>query len=263
MSAILGIDAAWTPEGPSGVALIRKAFSGGWESVKVEAGYSAFLPQLDRPLLGIERRLIPAQKLIRYAEEIAETSLSLVVADIPLSREPITGLRFADKEVSRRFGKYGCATHTPNSTRQGVLGENFRDLFGRCGFPFVTSAKNFPDRALIETYPHPVLLSLLGASYRVKYKVSKNKKYWPTEEKSSRKINLVRAFREIHGKLSSSISNVNLEIPEKPSSFSALKPIEDKIDALVCAWVGIQVLDGKAEPIGDESAAIWLPQSAE
>jgi predicted RNase H-like nuclease len=39
-----------------------------------------------------------------------------------------------------------------------------------------------------------------------------------------------------------------------------MKPIEDKIDALVCAWVGIQVLDGKAEPIGDESAAIWLPR---
>jgi hypothetical protein len=32
------------------------------------------------------------------------------------------------------------------------------------------------------------------------------------------------------------------------------------VDAIVCAWVGIAVLEGRAEPFGDDDAAIWIPK---
>ena len=257
MSAILGIDAAWTPEGSSGVALIRETGSGRWECVAVEAGYSAFLGRLD---LGGQ---VPARQLIQIAEQRAKTPVSLVVADIPLSRGPITGLRHADREVGRRFGAYGCAAYTPSPTLPGPVSEHFRDGFEECGFRLATRAGHLLPRALIETYPHPALLSLLNADYRVRYKVHNTKKYWRDADIPTRMVNLLRVLREIWSKLSESIDEISFEIPEFSQSFAGLKQIEDKIDALVCAWVGIQSLDGKDEPIGDESAAIWLPRQRE
>jgi hypothetical protein len=35
--------------------------------------------------------------------------------------------------------------------------------------------------------------------------------------------------------------------------------VENKIDALVCAWVEIKVKEGCAMAIGDHEASIWLP----
>jgi hypothetical protein len=32
-----------------------------------------------------------------------------------------------------------------------------------------------------------------------------------------------------------------------------------RIDALVCAWVGMKYLAGEAVAYGDETAAIWVP----
>ncbi len=260
MSAILGIDAAWTPKGSSGVALIRRTSAGGWECVKVEAGYAAFLRGSNGLSSDDQCGLIPAKRLIEYAQQIAKTPIALVVADIPLSRNSITGLRFADLEVGRRFGAYGCAAHSPSPTRPGPVSEYFRDGFGECGFSLTTCTDQLPSRALIETYPHPALLSLLNANYRVRYKVHNTKRYWPDADKPMRVNNLLRVLQAIRVKLAGSIDDISFEVPEFSKSFSNLKQIEDKIDALVCAWVGIQVLDGKAEAIGDESAAIWLPR---
>ena len=38
-----------------------------------------------------------------------------------------------------------------------------------------------------------------------------------------------------------------------------MKAFEDALDAIVCAWVAICVLEGRAEPYGDEESAIWIP----
>ena len=40
---------------------------------------------------------------------------------------------------------------------------------------------------------------------------------------------------------------------------SSLKPVEDMLDALICAWIGIEHLEGRTFGLGDTTAAIWLP----
>lgn len=40
---------------------------------------------------------------------------------------------------------------------------------------------------------------------------------------------------------------------------AALKAFEDKLDAIVCAWVGICVIEHRATPFGDHDSAIWVP----
>jgi len=38
-----------------------------------------------------------------------------------------------------------------------------------------------------------------------------------------------------------------------------LKAYEDALDAIVCAWVAICALEGRAAPFGDDASAIWIP----
>jgi predicted RNase H-like nuclease len=259
MSAILGIDAAWTSNHPSGVALIRQMKTGKWESVRVSCSYEKFL---EYPTERTSRSVggsVPVAALVETAIRLAQTDVNLVVADIPIAMVPISGLRCADRKVSKLFGDSGCSTHAPSSIRPGRVSEEIRDGFRMCGFPLVTQKNDLSDHALIETYPHPALLSLMKTPYRVPYKIGNSKKYWCHLGQKERLIMIREKLDEILAALRSVIEGIDFEVPQNPQGFSALKPIEDKIDALVCAWVGIQVMEGRAMAIGNKEASIWLP----
>jgi predicted RNase H-like nuclease len=258
MSAILGIDAAWTSHHPSGVALIRRVNSAKWKSVRVSSSYEEFLGFPKPQSNDAARAKVPVEALLETARRFAETEVKLIVADIPLATKPISGRRYADDEISRLFGGRGCSAHSPSLTRPGHISEEIRHGFHRNGFPLATSLGNLSDHALIETYPHPALLFLMNAQYRLRYKVGKSTKYWPGLDQKERLAKIVENLKAIRAKLSV-IEGIDFEVPEDTQGFSALKPVEDKIDALVCAWVGIQVLGGRAMAIGNDEASIWLP----
>ena len=59
------------------------------------------------------------------------------------------------------------------------------------------------------------------------------------------------------------ISAIPLTLPQphEVSTLSSLKPVEDMLDALICAWIGIEHLEGRTVGLGDATAAIWVPQA--
>ncbi len=256
MSAILGIDAAWTSHHPSGVALIRQVESTKWESVRASPSYDEFVG-LSKPS-DTDRGKVPVHALLEAARRYAETDVKLVVADIPLATKSIDRRRLADDEMSRLFGGKGCSAHSPSPTRPGRISEETRDGFQQNGFRLATSPGKLSNHALTETYPHPALLSLMNAKYRVPYKVNKSKKYWPGLDRQQRLSKIIENLEAILAKLAV-IDRIDFGVPKDAPGFSALKPVEDKIDALACAWVGIQVLEGKAMTVGNDEASIWLP----
>jgi len=119
-----------------------------------------------------------------------------------------------------------------------------------------------PDQ-LLEVYPHPALLSLLGCAYRVPYKVSRSKQYWKEASAEERIVKLLDQFATILGALQSQIEGIPLKLPlpAQVRTLAELKPFEDMLDALVCAWIGIKYLDHEVECLGDETSAIWIPRS--
>lgn len=184
LMTILGIDAAWTATQPTGVALvIRKNDS--WETVSVAPSYASFVDCVTGEKPNWSRTKFSGAKpvmcdLLTAAETIAGRRVDLVAIDMPVSTERITGRRVADDTISKRFGKYGCAAHTPSERRPGQLGEEMMDALTELGYPVATSTciGGTPGRT-IEVYPHPALLSLLGLQYRLAYKVSKSRRFWP------------------------------------------------------------------------------------
>ncbi|MCB1416911.1 MAG: DUF429 domain-containing protein, partial [Nitratireductor sp.] len=109
-------------------------------------------------------------------------------------------------------------------------------------------------------YPHPALLSLLKLNERAKYKVSRSLSYWPEAGMDERIRNLIAMHKKIRAALSERFDGLNDLIPiPRVESLSQLKKYEDALDALICAWVGVEYLAGKTVPLGDRTAAIWCP----
>ena len=256
---ILGIDAAWSLTQPSGVAVVVNEGQR-WRLVAVEASYSCFIN--GRSHLKPAGSSPNARDLLSAAAEKAEAPVDLVAIDMPLSRVPITGRRWSDDAISRAYGAKHCSTHSPTSVCPGAISDQLRAAFTDAGYPLLTGETRSP--GLIEVYPHPALVELAQASKRLPYKFQKIGKYWPDVALDKRRSLLLDQWSYIIGLLDKEIDGVSDLMPSPPSTTrgGALKAFEDSLDAIVCAWVGICVIEHRARPFGDHDSAIWVPTEA-
>ncbi|MCO5296816.1 MAG: DUF429 domain-containing protein [Fimbriimonadaceae bacterium] len=260
MRAVLGIDAAWTETQPSGVALVAET-NDGWHLVAVESSYQRFHALASGAVqeLRPSGSLPSASTLLETSQVLCGRPVALVAIDMPLSLQPITCRRESDNAVSRAYGGRKCSTHTPSSLRPGRMSDALRGGFHLEGYPLQTSSIQSP--GLIEVYPHPALLELALAPERVPYKSAKVRKYWPALTPPERKARLIVEWTNIIGHLDAQIAGVATAFGDLDPSVSGieLKTVEDAIDAVVCAWVAICALDGRATAFGDDVSAIWVP----
>ena len=204
------------------------------------------------------------ERLLVAAEALLGEPVGTVTVDMPVSSHPFETRRVADNLVSAAYGRFGCGTHTPNKIRPGPLGRELTRAFTGRGYE-VAGADTVPGGkpALVEVYPHPALLVLLGVDYRVKYKAGKARKFWPELNAAECRAEVVLVWAEILNALSEVIEGIELPLPTAPEAMTmttaALKRYEDALDALVCGWVGIEYLGGRCTAFGDTAAAIWTP----
>jgi len=201
-------------------------------------------------------------EVIKAARELAGKDISIVSIDMPVAAVLFSARRAADSAISKTFGGQACSTHSPNASRPGNLGASLISQLLSEGFPLATSYEpNGLGARTIETYPHPALLSLLSANYRIPYKVSKSGKYWKGAPVHQRISNLLIEFQRIYSALKVVLGPLPLELPsiDEVRTLSHLKKFEDALDALICAWVGLRFLEGTAKAFGDSTAAIWVP----
>ena len=265
---VLGIDAAWTTHQPSGVALVQRKGSH-WQCKALAPSYDSFLAfasgQPQNPATKARGSEPDPGVLLQASQQLTGQPVSCVSVDMPLATTPITGRRAADNIVSSRFGKRGCAVHSPSAERPGAIADRLRGNLASLGCSLHTTSCNQGLPALIEVYPHVALLALLGRDYRVPYKVSRSLQYWKSEQLSpaERITRLLQEFQAIRAGLEPHIAAIPTIIPEvgEVKTLASLKPIEDMLDALVCAWMGIQHLQGRSSGLGDSGAAIWVPTS--
>jgi predicted RNase H-like nuclease len=258
MAAVLGIDAAWTQTNQSGFAL-------------VESGDDGWILRAAAPSLGCFARAagLETESPSGLAEGLAcarrllgGRSPDLIAVDMPLSKKPITGRRASDDMVSKCFGAAKCGTHSPSATRPGDVSVALLDALEAEGYSLVVVPPPAGALSLAEVYPHPALLRLMGVPERFPYKVGKTGRYWKTASAEARLAKVKDSLESIVERLEDRIGGVAGRIGAEIAngqSFSALKPVEDMIDAIVSAWVGIAILEGDASPIGDEVSAIWVP----
>ena len=254
MSAVLGIDAAWTEKGSSGVALaIQDARLP--RCVHISSSYAEFCSAA-----GITfDRHAPGASLLTAAMELAGGPIDVVAVDMPLATIPIASRREADQEISRRYGGRKASAHSPNRDRPGAVGERLMDSLVSSGLQLATTAAPNPSPALIEVYPHVALIELMNCDERRKYKADKSLTYWPGTNIDERVRLLLAEWELIRLALEKEL-DVGLSWPGSFSKLNAMKPYEDRLDAAVCCWVGLKYLAGATTPLGDATAAIWVPK---
>lgn len=261
--SVLGIDAAWTLSQPTGVALAVED-RGRWTCAAVAPSYAGFARVAAGGAVDWGGPSFPGEEadaaaLLAAAAALAPgAEVSVVAVDMPLARGPILGRRPCDDAVARAFGGRGCGTHSPSERRPGAIGSRLQRSFEARGFSLAT-AEARPARSLLEVFPHTALLSLLPSPYRVTYKASRAGRYWPDTPPSGRRARLLEEWRRILAALGTRIARIDLPLPSAPPRAGHMKRFEDALDALVCAWVGIEFLAGRASPYGDRFAAIWTP----
>jgi predicted RNase H-like nuclease len=255
VTAVLGIDAAWTPHNSSGIALVSNR-TGRWRCEALAPSYRSFVALADGAALDWNGPMdgdhgpTPPALLDTARRLLGGATVDLVAVDMPISRAAIVGRRPADDAISRAYGAAGCSTHSPSGSRPGQVGVDLTKDFVDLGYPLAVAGPSPPTRALIEVYPHPALLRLTGSAFRLPYKIGKAGRTW---------ANVRPMWERILGELAKHIDNITLELPEDVRSKATLKGWEDAIDALVCAWVGIEYVEGRARAFGDGTAAIWCP----
>ncbi len=254
VTAILGIDAAWTPHHPSGVALVARDAQR-WRCVKVAPSYRAFLDAADGRAVEWDSDVVvdgppdPHALLDASRRLLRGMEVAVVTIDMPIATKRVEARRCADRRISREFGAAWCSTHSPTPTRPGEIGRLLTDGFVSAGYPVAVAGVAPAQRALVEVYPHPALLALTGATQRLPYKLGKAGRTWATVRPE---------WEKILGALRTRIDGIELALPAS-APMSKLKRWEDAIDALVCAWVGIEYVEGRARAFGDDTAAIWCP----
>jgi predicted RNase H-like nuclease len=266
VSTILGIDAAWTAGRPSGVALLQQRGER-WRCAALAPSYAQFAGLAAGSAVDWQARPLGSAPdlaaLLAASRQLLDGEpVQVIAVDMPLSLEPIRGRRAADAAVSRAFGAQGCAVHSPSAERPGALADRLRADAEDLGYPLGTAATRAGQTpALLEVYPHPALLRLLGAPYRLPYKVANRRKYWPDATPAERLARLLQRLDEIRCALQREIDSVPLEVPPLAdiASAASLKAVEDALDALVCGWIGIRYLAGRCRAYGDDTAAIWIP----
>jgi predicted RNase H-like nuclease len=240
-----------------------------WKCIVVAPSYSSFIAAGDGLPVDWSTAPTPGRPdvdaLLGAAKTLLNgTAVDLVTIDMPVATGLITGRRVADNAISKVFGGKGCSVHTPNSRRPGPIADHLRRGFAANGYPLATTTvPSGTCPALADVFPHTALLTVLDASYRVPYKVDKAPRYcptkkWPSLSVSDRRSKILAEWRRILDALSRTISDIVLRLPDAGSN-ATLKRYEDVLDALVCAWVGIAYLKGRAVPYGDAAAAIWSP----
>jgi predicted RNase H-like nuclease len=259
---ILGIDAAWTASQPSGIALAA------WNPDSDALSLIALAPSCAAfcALAGVSAEggldvaaLLAATKTLAGGDfDIANT---LVAVDMPLAQELIVGRRVCDNAVSSAYGGRGIGTHTASAERPGPIAQNLVAAFAAHGFALRTKLP--VANGLLEVYPHPALVELTGTARRLPYKLSRAAKYWPDKSPAERRRLLLGEWQNIVATLDGEFLGLAaaLPLPAPDAPGKVLKAFEDSLDAAICAWVGAQVLRGRARAFGDALGAIFVPHA--
>ena len=228
----IGIDLGWS-SGASGLCCLS------WQNNQIE-------------LIECDRQQTLNEILTWIDTQVSPTEPAIVAVDAPTIIANPTGMREADKLTHKHFGRYHAGCYPANLSRP--FAQKTVEL-GLClearGFvhaPIIEAQKL--GRYQIEVYPHPATINLFKLDKIIKYKKGKL---------AERQLELMKLCQYIVDILPSLEPSLNLSfgtgilpvscgtgilpvsgstLPEIPTSIATLKALEDKLDALLCAYIG-------------------------
>jgi predicted RNase H-like nuclease len=221
----IGVDLAWSERNPSGVAVLEGD----------EHGASLVVPPTT--LTGVAG-------ITQWVGTVAGSEPAFVAVDAPLWVPNDIGRRPCEVALARDFARFHAGPHPANRSRLAawdgsVAGERLAAALQSAGFsadPCPTTDARSRRRLILEAFPHPAIVVLFRLDQRLLYK-----KGTPAAKRAG--LTTLRELIRTH--------LTHLEPPLVPTPVldalcaedvealrgAALKGYEDRLDALICAYI--------------------------
>ena len=208
MTTFLGIDLGWYGK-PSGLASLVLEGSG--------------------LRLRDVTRLENIDEILGWIETQAAGGDAVAAVDAPLVIPNQAGIRPAEREVNRHFRRFHAGCHAANLGRPFAAHViSFSRRLEAMGFVHgATMTARQQGRFQIEVHPHAATITLFGLDRIVKYKRG-------TRAERARGLNRLRSLAL--ARLPVLDPPLTARLPAVPPTGN-LKPIEDRIDAVLCAYI--------------------------
>jgi predicted RNase H-like nuclease len=218
----LGLDLAWSPRNRSGGAVIVGDERGG--------------ELVDTALLGADDQI--AAYVARHTVE----GPAIVAVDAPLWVPNQTGRRVAEAEIGLAFGRYQAGAHPANRQRltfNGVVrGEALVEALAALGFEHRASINaRTPARQVIEVFPHPATVALFGLDRTLKYKARPGRDMPTRLHAWQHYQGHLRALEQADPPLRGQAALLEQDVAQLRGG--RLKDYEDRVDALMCAYIAL------------------------
>ncbi|MFM2061740.1 MAG: hypothetical protein RLZZ507_1410 [Cyanobacteriota bacterium] len=188
-------------------------------------------------LLDLDRQDAIAD-ILTWIEKIVQPEEPAIIAvDAPTLIPNPTGSRLPDKLSHKYFGKYHAGCYPANQNLAFAERTiNFGLELESRGFVHAPSIEpQKPGRYQIEVFPHPAIVNLFQLERILKYKKGK------IQERRLELTKLYNYILNILPAISPPLRSLRLcgSFPsEIPNTGRQLKETEDKLDSLICAYVG-------------------------
>lgn len=196
-------------------------------------------------------------QICRAIAEQDDGGTLIIAVDAPLVVPNLSSERPVEAEMRRQFARFHAACHPANRRLLGdpPRGERLCALLAERLHVRVTPAppQREPCRVVFEVYPHAAMVRLFGLPRILEYKA-----------RPGRSLSYRREQMEVYIHLIGGLPPPRLHLPDwletVPETASELKQLEDRVDALFCAWLAARAWWYGGEVLGHENTGtIWLP----
>ncbi len=222
----IGIDLAWSPRNGTGLAVTKKK---GARWVVREALSS----------LGTNREILDV--LLSYVGD----KPTIVAIDAPLVVPYETRGREGDRLITKLFGPYDAGVYPATRFYLGRYGGkriwNLVEDLEKAGFAHNCRVEpGKPARTFFETYPHAATVALFGLRKTLKYKTRQGRTYatrWRAFRQLESRLRDLSGFRPAMVGVDKFLTN-----DLRTLRGGKLKEYEDRIDAILCAYIAAYYL---------------------
>lgn len=208
----LGIDLGWERK-PSGLAALTDA--------------SGSLRLLDAARPADPDAILP------WVQQVAGSADAIVGVDAPLVIANPTGMRACDRLMHHHYGRFHAGAYPANLGRPfAAYTTGFSRQLQAMGFRHAAGlGPRQPGRWQFEAFPHASYVQLFALDRIIKYKKG------PVAGRVRELTRLRSLMLERLPRLQPRLRLTDAALPAIPSGGAALKSAEDRLDAILCAYV--------------------------
>jgi len=175
-------------------------------------------------------RLESVDEILKWIRSEAGEGSAVVAVDAPLVIRNLTGIRPAERGLNGDFRRFHAGCHAANLGRPfAEKVTSFSRALEESGFLHGASIMPRQEgRFQIEVHPHAATVSLFGLDRIVKYKRG-------TRDQKAKGLRRLRSLAT--SRLPLLDPSLSPRLPSVPRTGNT-KPAEDKIDAVLCAYIG-------------------------